>query len=107
MTLPVVVTAGAERQAKSIDRWWRANRTAAPDLFQNEFAAALELVGFAPLSGRRYGRASGVDVRRILLRASRYHLYYVVREEDAVVLAVWSAVRGTGPDLGNFGESGG
>jgi len=45
-------------------------------------------------------------VRRVLLRSSRYHVSYVVREEDAVVLAVWGAVRGTGPDLAIFGESG-
>ena len=99
MTLPVVVALEAERQANAIDRWWRAHRSASPDLFRDEFAAALELIGIAPLSGRRYRSARTAGVRRVLLRSTRYHVYYVVREADALVVAVWSAVRGTGPDL--------
>ena len=52
MTLPVVVACEAQRHASTIDRWWRANRGAAPDLFRDEFAAALELIGLAPFAGR-------------------------------------------------------
>jgi plasmid stabilization system protein ParE len=99
MTLPVVVALEAERQARTIDRWWRTNRSAAPDLFRDEFAAALELIGLAPLAGRRYRGEVAVDARRVLLRSTRYHVYYTVRESDALVVAVWSSVRGTGPDL--------
>ena len=77
----------------------RANRHAAPDLSRDEFAAALELIGLQPLAGRRYRRALPAEVRRVILRSTRYHVYYTVREADALVVAVWSAVRGTGPDL--------
>jgi hypothetical protein len=42
-------------------------------------------------------RARGV--RRLLLRATRYHVYYRVREETLEVLALWHATRGTGPGL--------
>lgn len=40
-------------------------------------------------------------VRRVLLAATRYYLYYLVNEADGTidVLAVWSTSRGTGPDL--------
>jgi plasmid stabilization system protein ParE len=38
-------------------------------------------------------------LRRILLRATRYHVYYVSNAETVLILAVWSAVRGAGPDL--------
>lgn len=97
MTLPVVVSPGAERQADAIDRWWRAHRSAAPDLFLDELGNALELLAVAPLCGQRYPSARGAAVRRTLLRASRYHVYYVVRKDHIFVVAVWSAVRGTGP----------
>jgi len=101
MTLPVVVALEAEQQAKAIDRWWRAHRDAAPDLFQSELVAALNLIGVVPLAGRRYSSAGPAGVRRVLLRSTRYHVYYVVRETDVLVVAVWSAVRGTGPNLGS------
>ena len=39
------------------------------------------------------------NVRRVLLRATRYHVYYVVHDEAVIVLSVWSALRGTEPDL--------
>jgi plasmid stabilization system protein ParE len=97
VTLPVVVAPRADRQIDAIDRWWRAHRSAAPDLFQDELGAALELLAFAPFSGQRYRSARRPDVRRTLLRATRYHVYYIVRKTDVYVLAVWSAVRGTGP----------
>lgn len=99
MTLPVVVAAEAERHASAIDRWWRTNRGAAPDLFRDELAAALELIGLAPIAGRPYRSAGVPGVRRVLLRSTRCHVYYVVREADALVVAVWSSVRKTGPDL--------
>ena len=35
----------------------------------------------------------------MLLRSTGYHVYYTVRDEAVVVLAVWNASRGAGPDL--------
>ena len=99
MTLPVVVALEAERQTKLIDQWWRANRHAAPNLFRDEFATALELIGLPPLAGRRYRRTLPTEVRRVILRSTRYHVYDTGREADALVVAAWSAVRVTGPDL--------
>lgn len=99
MTLRVLITPEAERQARDIDRWWHEHRPAAPGLFLDEFAAAIELIDDMPLAGRHYRHGPVRGVRRILLRATRYHVYYVVRRTEALVLSVWSAVRGTGPDL--------
>lgn len=42
-------------------------------------------------------RAPGL--RRVLLRRTRYHAYYRVRDEVLEVLAVWHAARGVGPGL--------
>jgi hypothetical protein len=83
--LRVVLAVQAVRDVAEVDRWWRENRLAAPDLFPEEFSAAVEWIRIAPFVGREYRETRVPHVRRLLLRAT--------------VLAVWSAVRGTGPDL--------
>ena len=99
MTFKVVTTPEADHQIRTIDSWWRENRTAAPNLFSEELAAAFDLLEGIPNMGRRYSHPTAKNVRRILLRSTRHHVYYVVLEDTVVVLAVWSAVRGSGPDL--------
>jgi plasmid stabilization system protein ParE len=99
MTPRVTLSPRAKGEIEAIDRWWRANRPAAPRLFRQELAAALDLVVIARRSGHRYWGSPVPRVRRVLLRSTRYHVYYVVRTAEIEVLAVWSAVRGTGPDL--------
>jgi plasmid stabilization system protein ParE len=99
MTVRIVVTPEAEEQARTIDTWWRHERPAAPGLFTEELAAAFALLGHAPEAGRRYPHPTVSDVRRVLLRSTRYHVYYKLRENEVVVLAIWSGVRGTGPEL--------
>lgn len=99
MTARIVVTPEAEEQARAIDTWWRRERPAAPALFAEEFAASLALLGDAPFAGRRYRHTTVPEVRRLLLRSTRYHVYYRPHESHLVVLAVWSAIRGSGPEL--------
>ena len=99
MSVPVVLPPEAEEQVRGIDFWWRGSRPLAPGLFTEELAAAFELLGAAPFAGRRYPHPEVQDVRRVLLRSTRYHVYYRVQEDAVIVLAVWSAVRGTGPKL--------
>ena len=99
MSLPVQVTPEAEAQILEIDTWWQKNRPAAPDLFLKELREAFELIAAAPQIGRLYRRSPVDRVRRLLLRATRYHVYYVVAADEARVLAVWHAQRGVGPPL--------
>jgi len=99
MNLGVILSPRAKGQIEAIDRWWREHRPAAPRLFRQEIAAAFALVAIAPRCGRPYQASPVPRVRRVLLRATRYHVYYVVRATEIEVLAVWSAVRGTGPEL--------
>ena len=99
MTVRIVVAPEAEEQVRTIDAWWRKERLASPDLFCEELSAAFALLGGAPQAGRRYPHPIVPEIRRILLRSSRYHVYYKVHEDDVIILAVWSAVRGTGPEL--------
>ena len=101
MTTSVRTTPEADLQALQAAAWWRANRPAAPDLFVQELAGAIDLLTRAPDVGRRY-RGRGIPgLRRALLPMSRYHVYYVhdAEKSECLVLAVWSAVRGRGPHL--------
>lgn len=99
MTASVHFTAIATSHIRTIDSWWHRNRVVAPILFSAELDEALDLLSRNPRAGVAYRARRFVGVRRYLLRSSRYHIYY--REEGAsiVVLAVWSSVRGRGPDL--------
>jgi hypothetical protein len=47
-------------------------------------------------------RRAGISgVRYVLLRSTRYHVFYTIDDDGIVILSVWSSVRGTGPDLGS------
>ena len=93
------VTPQADSQIQLIDRWWRANRSAAADLFIDELEAAFELIRAAPEIGRLYRRGTGRQVRRVLLSGTRYHVYYSPGIADIWILAVWHAQRSVGPPL--------
>lgn len=97
MRKPVFTTPQADLQILEIDAWWRQNRDKAPDLFEEELALAFAMLADSPGVGRRYPHHP--DVRRILLRSTRNHVYYVEQADRVVVVAVWGAVKGAGPDL--------
>ncbi|MEZ4410027.1 MAG: type II toxin-antitoxin system RelE/ParE family toxin [Polyangiales bacterium] len=96
---PVIVSPEAEAQIRAIDDWWRESRTASPLLFLDEFAEGLEMIRHFAGAGQQVPHPTVGRVRRILLRAVRYHVYYVEGESEVRVVAVWSAVRRRGPDL--------
>ena len=99
MTARVVVPPEVQAQIDGIDAWWCEHRPRAPELFLQELAAGCELLAGAPRIGRKYPHPKLRNVRRVLLRSTRYHVYYKVYENDVVLLAVWSGLRGSGPDL--------
>jgi plasmid stabilization system protein ParE len=88
----------AHAQVKEIDAWWRANRLAAPDLFTTELGNALTMLERTPTLGSPY-EAGTKRVRRLLLRRTHYHLYFVEEDDRLFVVAVWSAFRGRAPKL--------
>jgi plasmid stabilization system protein ParE len=96
VTFHVSLAPRARTQVREIDRWWRANREAAPQLFSEELANAIDTLSLFPMAGSTY-RLEQPPLRRILLPATRHHVYYDFDGETAQILAVWSAVRGTGP----------
>jgi plasmid stabilization system protein ParE len=92
-------TSIAEADIRSIDSWWREHRSAAPDLFIDEMLLAASLLQSFPQLGKRYPAARVPRLRRYLLRASRYHIYYLASPDEVLVLTVWGAVRGTTPNF--------
>jgi plasmid stabilization system protein ParE len=95
----VITTAQADQQIRDIDTWWRRHRLSAPRLFQEELAEAFSTLATSPRLGSPYRDSNVAGVRRLLLRATRYHLYYVYDGKVVIVLALWSALRGRGPRL--------
>ena len=99
MNPPVRITLEAEAQIREIDNWWRRNRSAAPDLFLDELSTGFDIIGRAPMIGRLYRRSPITGTHRLLLRETRYHIYYISIGSEVRVLAVWHARRGVGPPL--------
>ena len=97
--LAVVFQRKAIQEAIDIDEWWRSNRPKAPDLFARELSRMLDAVALMPMLGVPARDARLVNVRRVLLRRTRYHLSYRVREDTLAVLAVWHTARAEGPSL--------
>jgi plasmid stabilization system protein ParE len=97
--LSLRTTPEADSQIRQIDDWWRQNRPAAPDLFFQELTQGFDLIAAAPQIGRSYRRWSVKETRRLLLKRTRYHVYYVPLAPEVIVLAVWHAQRGVGPPL--------
>jgi len=97
----VQLTSEARRQLQDIDRWWTEHRPKAPGLVLRELARATSLLSMSPMAGKVFRSASFESHRRLLLRRSRFHVYYLVDEAARVVVivAIWNAVRGHGPAL--------
>jgi plasmid stabilization system protein ParE len=98
MSKPIITTSWADLQILELDAWWRANREKAPNKFDEELAIAFQTLSVVPGAGQRYPHPEE-DVRRVLLRSTRNHVYYIERKDYVLVVAVWGAIRGSGPDL--------
>ena len=92
-------TPRSQRHVRVIQEWWTQHRPAAPDLFVAELTAAVERLAVEPALGVVYARLGGEIVRRVLLRKTRHHVYYLDQDGVVWVLAVWHASRGQGPPL--------
>ena len=101
MSAAVLVSPQAAEQIKRIDEWWRQHREAAPGLFLQELGEAVALLEHVPELGRRSPHPLISGLRRLVLRATRYHVYYLYdqKADTVTVLAAWSQVRGTLPKL--------
>ncbi|MBI2894549.1 MAG: type II toxin-antitoxin system RelE/ParE family toxin [Deltaproteobacteria bacterium] len=92
-------TPRALAEAKRIKDWWVRNRPAAPELFERELAAVLDLIRDIPTVGLLYSRRDEAEIRWALLPRTRDHVYYTVASDEAAVLSVWGVRRQRGPKL--------
>ena len=97
----VAFTPSAAHEVSEAKRWWRLNRTKAPDALEEELRTTLELIATTPGIGAVARNAVLPGVRRIFLNRVNYFLYYRPRPESGVVevVALWHARRGSGPRL--------
>ncbi len=97
----VVFVDKAELQLEAIDRWWLTHRRASPDLFLDELDQAVDLLSEVPDIGSPFRRSRIAGVRRLLLKRSKYWLYYFHDRQRlrVYILAVWSTSRGSDPTL--------
>jgi len=86
-------------QASAVNAWWIENRSAARSLFEDELREALTSIRESPEIGLVYMTTPRGDIRRLMLRRTRYHVYYRIEDPQILVLSVWSARRGVGPFL--------
>jgi plasmid stabilization system protein ParE len=84
----------AVRQYAIAGAWWRTYRLAAPNALRDEIRAACSLLSMNPEAGRIDGDQGG-EVRRLLLPATRYLLYYRVDHQarEVQILTLWHASR--------------
>ena len=99
--LQVGFTPRAARQVEEAKRWWRANRTKAPNALEEELSTALDLIATTPAIGAVARNVGLPGVRRICLNRVNYYLYYRPRPElrAVEVVALWHVRRGTLPPL--------
>jgi len=74
--LVVFFTPRATRELLMAVTWWRKNRLEAPRLLDDEVDRALRRIAVFPRSAPL---VRGRDTRRVVLRRSRYLLFYRVR----------------------------
>ena len=95
-------TVAAARQAEEIAEWWSTHRPLSPGLFTAELAQCLVRLGVLPNIGAPYPNRCLGGLRRILMRATRHHVYYSTNEVEGIITihAVWHPARGTEPEFG-------
>ena len=101
MAFRVKPTAFAAQQIRDESRWWRRNRTKAPNLFRDELRRAFELIGEYPEAGTIADDVELAGVHRVLLVDTQHYVYYRINRaaKRIEVLAVWSTKRGEPPTL--------
>ncbi|MBZ0234893.1 MAG: type II toxin-antitoxin system RelE/ParE family toxin [Deltaproteobacteria bacterium] len=74
------IAASAMTSIQRASRWWRKNRRAAPQLFDRELNAALDLLEVHPWVGTRAMHPVHGEVRVVVLQRSRYRVAYQLHE---------------------------
>jgi plasmid stabilization system protein ParE len=92
-------TPEAESEAERAGDWWRENRPDAADSFDDELAATIEKIRRRPGIGTVYPASFPEEVRRVLMRQTKNHIYFTVHDGEVVILSIWGGPRARGPKL--------
>ena len=92
-------TPRAESEAEAKKRWWRKNRDASPDLFDDELAGVLAAIGRDPNIGAIHPSRHPAVVRKRLMPRTSNHVYFAVHEGVILILSIWGAPRRRAPRL--------
>ena len=94
----IKVSPEAREEIRGAVAWWKTNRPKGPHLLRDELRGAFTLLAAHPLAGHAApGAPASSGIRFLLLRGSRFLVYYSVHEEDVEVLRFWHTSRGTRP----------
>jgi plasmid stabilization system protein ParE len=101
MTLSFVVTLTADAQMVDALLWWSANRPKAPDRLTEEIDRAIAMIVSQPNAGSLVRNARFPNLRRVLLRKTRRHLYYFhdVARDRIEIVGFWNATSPSPPPL--------
>ena len=97
MSFQLRFSRGAFRQIDAADSWWKENRPASPDLFMSELRVGLGQIRRFPTVFADLGDPRMPGLRRLLMRKSRYYIYWTTQAEVVEILAVWHTSRGQSP----------
>jgi len=95
LTYALRISPRAARQIEQASDWWYENRSAAPSLFSSELERGFLALNSFPRAGEGVAHSRISNLRRILLSAVQFHLYYTIADEDDVVeiLELWHTSR--------------
>ena len=95
MKFRVIFGPEAQEHLTEVVRGVKAERRGDLSLLRRELQSAAAMLTELPAAGSPYLLARQAGVRRLLLRKSRYHLYYRVdREQEKIqILALWHTSR--------------
>lgn len=97
--MDVAFVPSATRDLEEVAAWWVANRPDAPGLVTHEISAARERLAVDASTLPVFRRVGSLSVRRLHLPRTHRHVYFELRADRVVVLAVWGSVRGILPKL--------
>jgi plasmid stabilization system protein ParE len=86
--MPVRITPEAQAQLEERKRWWRQHRDKAPDLFDQEFVAAVQRIGSSPMSFPVFTEKHDRSIRRCLMPKTQCHLYFEILEDRSEISVV-------------------
>jgi len=104
MTIRINATLEFEQEFTTLNLWWNANRADAANHVENEVKRVIAQIQELPEIGVPYKRRGLKNVRWLQIRKTPYKLYYRYnqKQDEIVLMALWSAMRKHGPPIKSF-----